>query len=199
MAQRHWSKNFYHTVVRTTGRILLALGNLVGKRPVQAEDGKDTAAVLATLSRQWNEWHPLASIPFLCWFQKFNSQHSEYPPLRQETYFLATQGAKFPCLQSLPWILTHVLLYGHLYPGCLFWYKRRATTALPSAKPYKKCIAATSLLEYIVATNCNYRSLSTQLRYVSEPFQDCVGLVRLQRMTEIICGRYESQLIMQRP
>jgi hypothetical protein len=55
----------YHTVVRTTGRTLLVQGNLVVARPVHPAGGRDTAVVLTALSRQSNEQHPLALIPYM--------------------------------------------------------------------------------------------------------------------------------------
>jgi hypothetical protein len=55
-----------HTVVRTTGRTLLAQDNLVVARPVHFADGREIALFLTTLSRQSNERRPLALIPFAC-------------------------------------------------------------------------------------------------------------------------------------
>jgi hypothetical protein len=47
--------DLYHTVVRTTGRTLLMQINFLVTRPVHAADGRNTAAVLATVSSQPNE------------------------------------------------------------------------------------------------------------------------------------------------
>jgi hypothetical protein len=41
-------------------------------------------------------------------------------------------------------ILTNVFPSEHLHPGYLSWYKQRATTTLPSARKYMKCISASS-------------------------------------------------------
>jgi hypothetical protein len=46
-----------NTAVRTTGITLLAQGNLAVTRPVNAADGRYTAAGLTTLSRQPNDTH----------------------------------------------------------------------------------------------------------------------------------------------
>jgi hypothetical protein len=40
--------------------------NLVVARPVHTANGRNTAGVLAALSRESNEQHPLALIPFVC-------------------------------------------------------------------------------------------------------------------------------------
>jgi hypothetical protein len=95
--------------------------------PVHAAGGGDTANALATLSRQPNERHPLALIPFLVLIPGVVDLCR---PL------LAVLGAKFPCSQRRRWIFTNVFLSGCLYPGYLSWYKRPATIA----KPYVKCI-----------------------------------------------------------
>jgi hypothetical protein len=58
-------------------------GNLSVTRPANA-----AAAVLAALSRQSNERHPVASLPFVHSFQELHSRHPEYPPLLQGLHIL---------------------------------------------------------------------------------------------------------------
>jgi hypothetical protein len=85
--------------------------------------------------------------------------------------------------------MENIFLSGHLRPGYISWYKRRGTTALPSAKPYMKCISARSWFEYIVSTTCSHYTLNTQLLYtspikiwkfsknMSDWYRDCLNVV----------------------
>jgi hypothetical protein len=84
------------------------------------------------------------------------------------------------------WILINVFLSGHLHPGYLSWNKWWATTALPSAKPYMKCISASSWIEYIVSTTCNYHTFNTQLLYISP--------IKTWELPKMVSNWYHSSL-----
>jgi hypothetical protein len=161
--------------VRTTGRTSLAQGNLVVTRPVHASDGRDTAAVLATL--QAVEWETPTCIDTLrvlipgVLFTTSRISSSTSGVVYLGHPLLATRGAKFPCSQRRRWIHTNVFLSGHLRPGYISWYKQWATTALPSAKLYMKHTLASSGLEYTVSTTCSHHTLTVHFSYL-----DCVGL-----------------------
>jgi hypothetical protein len=54
----------------------------------------------------------------------------------------------------------NIFLFVHLHPGYLSWYKRRTTTALPSAKLYMKCMLASSWFEYIISKTFSQYTLT---------------------------------------